>query len=125
MGGRGTVTGNTSASSRAMATDGATRSEAEIQREIMLWLSSHGARVIRMNVGRAKLHGRWVAFGAPGMADLLVMLPGGRYAWVEVKSATGRQSEDQLRFASIVESVGGRYVLARSVDDVRGLIEGG
>lgn len=87
----------------------------------MLVLSERGARVLRMNVGRAKLNGRCVQFGVPGMADLLVMLPGGRYAWVEVKSATGRQTEDQLRFARIVESVGGRYVLARCVGDVAGL----
>lgn len=91
----------------------------------MLALSERGARVLRMNVGRARMNGRWVQFGVPGMADLLVMLPGGRYAWVECKSAVGRQSEDQLRFARIVASVGGRYVLARCVADVLPLLEPG
>lgn len=41
---------------------------------------------------------------------------------IEVKSATGQQSEFQKKFQQKLEASGGIYILARSVDD---LIEGG
>lgn len=55
--------------------------------------------------------------GVNGMADVLVLMHGGRCAWIECKSDSGRQSEDQRNFQATVERFGSRYVLARSAED--------
>jgi len=38
---------------------------------------------------------------------------------VEVKTATGRESEAQATWGRVVRNKGGVYVLARSVEDIR------
>jgi len=38
---------------------------------------------------------------------------------VECKSETGKQSEQQKNFQAMIEKHGGKYVLARSANDVR------
>lgn len=97
-------------------------SEAEIQRAIMLAFGADPRlRLWRANTGTAKdpITGRVVRFGTPGQADLSgLILPLGRRLEIEVKSATGKQSEDQISFQRMIESFGGLYVLARSVADV-------
>jgi hypothetical protein len=45
-------------------------------------------------------------------------LPHGQFVQIEVKSATGRQTEAQRKWQRMVEKFGGLYVLARSVEDV-------
>mgnify|MGYP006345687005 CR=1 FL=1 len=42
----------------------------------------------------------------------------GQFLAVEVKSDTGRQSEAQRNFQSMVEAFGGLYILARDVSDL-------
>jgi hypothetical protein len=54
--------------------------------------------------------------GSPGGADLIGVL-NGRFVAVEIKTPTGRQSPDQKRFAELVESKGGEYVILRSIED--------
>jgi hypothetical protein len=39
--------------------------------------------------------------------------------WIECKTAKGKQSPEQANFQAYVESLGHKYILARSVDDVR------
>lgn len=57
--------------------------------------------------------------GLPGQADLIGMRArDGRFLGVEVKSPTGRQSDRQKRFESMVHRMGGVYVVARSWADV-------
>lgn len=94
-------------------------------------------RIWRMNTGRASFGGRSVQFGVPGQADLTGILPVEVYCprcieliarlgvrlEIEVKSETGRQSEDQQNYQAIIERFGGLYVLARSVEDVNNAIE--
>ena len=75
-------------------------------------------RLFRMNVGKFLVQGKWVSFGVPGQADLSGILPGGIRLEVEVKTASGKQSEDQQRWQRMIEKFGGVYVLARSVEDV-------
>lgn len=80
--------------------------------------SRQDMRLWRANTGAATLHGHHVRFGIPGQADLTGMLPGGRRLEIEVKSATGRQTVDQVNFQKMIEKFGGLYILARSVEDV-------
>lgn len=57
------------------------------------------------------------AMGAfSGFADLVVMV-GRQVLFLEVKTARGRQSEDQLEFQRLVEAMGWPYEIVRSVDD--------
>mgnify|MGYP000613084598 CR=1 FL=1 len=51
-----------------------------------------------------------------GFADLVV-ISGGRVAFLEVKSKTGTQSDNQFEFQQLVEAQGFTYALVRSVDD--------
>jgi hypothetical protein len=51
-----------------------------------------------------------------GVSDLVVILPS-RIIFMEVKTPTGRQSDSQKTFQGIVESLGHKYTLVRSVDD--------
>lgn len=91
--------------------------EAEIQREILaLFGSLPGVLCERMNTGAAAVGDRLIRFGLPGAPDIRLTV-GGRSAAIEVKSATGRQSEAQKRWQRAFEAAGGVYVLARSTQD--------
>ena len=101
--------------------------ETEIQTNIMLALSERGAIPIRLNSGRAWQgdfvngiirHPRPIRLCPEGTADVLAILPGGKTAWIECKTLTGRQREAQKRFQAAVEKLGHKYYVCRSVDDV-------
>lgn len=59
----------------------------------------------------------------PGLPDLFVV-GRGLMAWVEVKSATGRQSPAQAAFQRAVEENGGIYLLTRHESEVIEWAEG-
>lgn len=52
----------------------------------------------------------------PGAADW-VILGRGRWGCIELKSGCGRLSPSQKNFCSRVEKMGGRYCIARSLDE--------
>lgn len=54
-----------------------------------------------------------------GVADLNFVLPNGLAAFIELKTKTGRQSDDQREFQRRVEANGALYEVCRSSDDVR------
>ena len=53
-----------------------------------------------------------------GFPDLTA-LKDGRTLYVEIKTATGKQSPYQVEFQRVCEAHGGVYILARSVDDIK------
>lgn len=53
----------------------------------------------------------------PGVADMYAVKDG-YSVWIEVKTENGKQSIAQKEFQYQIESHGGRYILARSIDDV-------
>ncbi len=76
-------------------------------------------RIWRQNTGAARRKsGALVRFGVPGQADLSGILDGGRRLEIEVKTAIGRQSDQQQAFAAMIREYGGVYILARSPEDV-------
>lgn len=84
--------------------------ESEIRLEVKRWFELHGALVWDTEQEmRARI--------TPGLSDLIVCWPGRGVAFVEVKSAVGRQSEAQVGFQEAVESAGGVYVVVRSIED--------
>jgi hypothetical protein len=67
--------------------------------------------------GVAERQGRVIRFGIPGQADLSGILRDGRRLEIEVKSARGVQSPEQVSFEAMITKFGGVYILARSVSD--------
>ena len=99
-------------------------SEAQIQFEI---LRTFGAtphmRLWRNNSGLLWAPGpggtmRRVRASAEGAPDIIGLLKGGRFLGIECKAERGRQDPAQKAFQKMIESMGGLYILARSVQDV-------
>lgn len=93
--------------------------EHSIQNSIRLKLSELGYCVFRANVGRFQTNdGRWFDTGLPrGFSDLFAVKDG-RIYFLEVKTETGRPSEEQLRFLAVMRDRYGCVAeIVRSVDD--------
>jgi hypothetical protein len=103
--------------------------EEAIQRQIVQYLALMGIfffSVPNENAGGGKgamiRMQKYRAMGLrPGVSDLVVLLPS-RIVFIEVKTATGRQSENQKRFEALVTSLGFEYYVVRSVDDVSNVL---
>jgi Holliday junction resolvase len=61
---------------------------------------------------------KWVSPGHVGVADRIVMLPGGVVWVVELKTATGRMSPLQKVFAADMARMGINYIVIRSKGEV-------
>lgn len=94
--------------------------EAKVQKAVVTWLVQHGAIVAITDAGALAKMGMGIACGIPaGWGDITGCLPCGRFLMVECKAPKGRQSEEQLRHQVRIEKMGGMYILARSIDDLR------
>jgi len=58
-----------------------------------------------------------------GVADILGVMDG-KFISIEVKTKTGKQSDDQIDFEDAIKSNGGRYGVARSLSDAIKLLKG-
>jgi hypothetical protein len=109
--------------------------EQQIQQQIRLQLSRGDTRLWRNNTGTLMdKHGRPVQFGlCKGSSDLIGLRSitigpehlGQRlavFAAVEVKSATGRPTAEQLAFIDVVQRMGGLAGVARSVREAAALM---
>lgn len=104
--------------------------ETKIQNRIMMDMSEKGYLVWRNQVGLFKtLDGRTVNIGIKGSSDLMAVKPTvitpemvgqtlAVFVAVEVKTATGRQSDPQKKWQKAVEKLGVKYILARSENDI-------
>jgi hypothetical protein len=100
-------------------------SESEIQSAIIQYLErcTDVAWAKRINTGQTKYSGhdgkpRFVRFGFVGCSDILGQLTDGRMLAIEVKTARGKASPEQVAFLQTVAAANGVSILARSVDDV-------
>jgi hypothetical protein len=93
--------------------------EAEIQVEVRKAMGKEPDLVLWRNSGGvAEKEGRTQRFGLQvGASDLVGIGPGGVFVAWELKSATGRLSDEQRRFLALVEKRGGHSAVIRSVDD--------
>lgn len=74
--------------------------------------------MVRNNVGRFyTAAGYPIAVGVPGMADLTLFAEGGKTIFVEVKTSTGKLSEQQKRFKNAVKRLGFEYIVMRSKEE--------
>lgn len=95
--------------------------ETSIQNNIRMALSQYGI-VLRMNTGVFKTEdGRTVKCGMPGTSDLL-FVGRGYIAWIEVKTPTGKPTAEQLKFIKIMQELGHRAGVARSVEEALEII---
>jgi len=100
--------------------------EAVLQNQIRLALGREpGVTLWRNNTGVAEHRGARVRYGlCVGSADLIgILAPAGRFFALEIKTATGRVSPDQVRFLNLVRNRGGFAAVVRSVDEARDALE--
>jgi len=96
-------------------------SESAIQDSIKRAAPALGVLLFRNNSGVAR---RRVRFGlAVGSSDLIgLLVPSGRFIAIEVKSASGKPTEEQLAFLDAVRAAGGFGAIVRSLDEARDAI---
>lgn len=113
-------------------------SEAAILKQILEYLERRGVFAWRNNSGGALVKGNsgkgyFMRFGMPGSSDILAIIPKdycnhfesghtrvmvGQFWAIEVKKRGGKLSPAQEAFRDAVLANGGKYTLARSLDDV-------
>ena len=113
--------------------------ETQIQRKIMLCLSEAGCTVWRNETSGAWLgkiihkagnqvtiaNAHMMVFGlAVGGSDIVGISPSGKFLAVEVKTATGRATKEQIAFIEAVRAAGGIAGIARNEQDALALISG-
>lgn len=99
--------------------------ESDLQKAIVEYLELMGVYFFAINNemagGGKSAKIRMAHFKAMGLragASDLVLVLREKVVFMEVKTEKGRQSESQKRFQMVVESLGHRYEVARSVYDV-------
>lgn len=91
--------------------------ESELMRSIINALEYHG-RAFRLNViGSYTKDGRFIPPSLPrGTSDIL-FIRNGRAYFLEVKTAIGKASPEQLEFIANMQSVGAVAGIVRSIDE--------
>ena len=99
--------------------------ESEIQRECLVYLGTRlDLATARTNTGAAIGKRGLVRFGIKGMADIhCLQAPHGRLVAIEVKTRTGRQSKDQIRYERMIRKFGGVYICTHSVANLHEQLE--
>ena len=100
------------------------KTEANIQKEIMLALSQAGCTIFRNNTGAYRDGDRFIRYGVGGKggSDLLGISYSGKFLAVEVKTAKGKPTNDQLNFINVVKSKNGIAFIARSAEEALQLL---
>jgi hypothetical protein len=110
------------------------KSESRIQQEIIFWFRNNYCTKLHEpqcaifsvpNEGKnAKEQAAKIATGLmSGVSDLIVLLPGMRVLFIEVKDAKGTQKPKQKIFERIVTALGFPYYLVRSLEEFQKIIE--
>jgi hypothetical protein len=99
--------------------------EAKVQSSILEWIRLAAPDILvfhvpngglRSKVEAARLKWQGVRLGAP---DLVIVAPGGRTFFAEIKTATGRLSAEQRALHDAFAALGSPVALLRSIDDTR------
>ena len=97
--------------------------ESMILKACLQLLALRGIVAWRNNSGARKIEGRYVRFGAVGSADILGVLPGGRFLAVEVKAGRGRLTEAQASWHAIMREQGAACFVVRSPQELDAALE--
>ena len=79
--------------------------------------------LVRRVAERGGVAYKWVSPGRVGVADRIVMLPGGRVWFIELKTVKGRLSPLQKVFAADMARMGMNYAVLRSKGEVDELLQ--
>ena len=79
--------------------------------------------LVRRTIEHGGVAYKWVSPGRAGVADRIVLLPGGVVWFVELKTATGRLSPWQKVFAADMRRMGMNYIVIRSKGEVDELLQ--
>ena len=74
--------------------------------------------LVRRTIEHGGVAYKWVSPGRVGVADRIVLLPGGVVWFVELKTAKGRLSPLQKLFAAEMRRMGMNYIVIRSKPEV-------
>lgn len=102
--------------------------EAEIQHLIIAWLRTNNIFIRRINTtgvfdsSRGYYRALTGIANARGMPDLIGILPEGRFLAIEVKTPRGKVSNEQCQVIDEINDAGGMAFVARSLDDVKGML---
>lgn len=98
---------------------GIRQKESEVLRDCISWLYVNGIFCWRNNTGSCKQGNRYIRFGLKGSADIIGLLPDGRFLAVECKREEGgRLSDAQKKFAEKIRQNKGIYIVANSLDNL-------
>lgn len=61
-------------------------------------------------------------FSLKGIPDIIIILKGGQFCGLEVKTPTGSVSADQVLFERRCKTIGAKYIVIRSVEDINEFI---
>ena len=98
--------------------------ESELQSQILEYLEYRGILRTKINAGNVFLGNRRIRLAESGWADIIGMLPGGRFLAIETKAPLGRIRPSQLLFLGRVRTDGGLAIIAESVKDVEEALKG-
>lgn len=57
-----------------------------------------------------------------GIADICIMFLGGKAAWLELKIGNEKQSDEQIAFEYVCETLGHPYAVARTFDEATAIL---
>jgi Holliday junction resolvase len=99
------------------------RREAAIERDCLKWLNTEGGFYafkkpsIGMFDRSAGAYRKPGPYAVNGVSDIIAIRDG-RVLFIEVKTETGKQSADQVKFARAVRVKGCDYIVVRSVEEL-------
>jgi len=79
--------------------------------------------LVRRTIEHGGVAYKWVSPGRVGVADRIVLLPGGVVWFVELKTVKGRLSPWQKMFAAEMRRMGMNYIVLRSKGEVDELLQ--
>jgi len=92
-----------------------------LKRAILSYLHFHKIPAWRINSGAVKIQNRYIRFSVPGIADLIGVLPDGRFLAVETKSAGNTLTPAQKDFLETITKNNGVAIVAYSINDIFGI----
>jgi hypothetical protein len=99
--------------------------ENELQKAILTLLSYHQIKHWRINT-TGLFDPRTQTFRpslSKGVSDIVGILPDGRFLAIEVKTKTGKVSQEQQVFLDAIRENNGVAIVARSIEDVAHVLE--
>jgi VRR-NUC domain len=95
--------------------------ENDLKKAILSYLHFHKIPAWRINSGAVKIQNRYIRFSVLGIADIIGVLPDGRFLAVETKSAGNTLIPGQKGFLETITRNNGVAIVAYSINDIFGI----